>query len=210
MVKNKGIVLLLAAVLMLSLMSTQVLAAPVHNGEIHNGISAEQRCGDNAFWYFENGTLTIYGTGPVYDYRVLENDQDVFYDRPWQELEPEIRHIVVEEGITWLGSDSFSGLSNLESAELPDSLTGIGNFAFYGCENLASVNLPAYLETLGQQAFFGCRSLESIEIPASVSWVDAGVFMNCSSLTDVLFRSDPELPGFGLGNSVFQGKRGKL
>ena len=163
-------------------------------------------CGDNAFWTFENGTLTITGTGAVQDFREYdwEQDQEYFFERPWDGFAQDIRRIVIGEGITRLGNDAFDNLSNLQSVELPSTLTEIGNFVFSNCTNLTQITLREGLQSLGQQCFWNCTSLKTIEIPSTVTFVDANVFENCKALTDVYFRSDPDLPSFATGNSIFK------
>jgi len=159
----------------------------------------EGTCGDNAYWRFANGTLTIYGSGAIYDYY----PNDVLIPTPWENLRNEITTLVIEEGITEIGPMAFGGLPGLTAVSLPDSLIFIGNFAFMDCTVLEAVELPCGLTGIGQEAF--CRSgLKFVEIPASVTFLDAGVFDSCRSLTDVLFRSDPNIPSFMMGNSVLE------
>ena len=161
--------------------------------------AAEQTCGDDAYWQVDGGTLTIRGTGVIYDYY----GYDVY--TPWHEMEQEITRVVIEEGITGIGTMAFGNMTALVEVSLPDTLTTIGSFAFLDCDALETVALPAGLRSLGQQAFAWCDSLKSMEIPASVTFVDACVFENCTALTDVLFRADPEIYAYTMGNSVFRG-----
>ena len=173
------------------------------------GVSAEGaasgKCGDNAAWSFSDGTLTVTGTGPMQDFRYYdwELDQEFLFGKPWDGFAQDIRRIVIGEGITRLGNDAFMNLSNLESVELPSTLTEIGNFVFLRCQELTGVELPEGLTALGQQCFCG-TGLTAVEIPSSVTFVDANVFEDCKALTDVYFRSDPNIPGFVMGNSVFK------
>ena len=173
------------------------------------GVSAEGaasgKCGDNAAWSYSDGTLTVTGTGPMQDFRYYdwELDQEFIFGKPWDGFAQDIRRIVIGEGITRLGNDAFMNLSNLESVELPSTLTEIGNFVFLRCQALTGVELPEGLTALGQQCFCG-TGLTAVEIPSSVTFVDANVFEDCKALTDVYFRSDPNIPGFVMGNSVFK------
>ena len=183
MMKYKKILsLLLAAVLALSMTPVQVSAA-------------EGSCGDDAYWHFADGTLTIRGAGATYDYYGYE----VF--SPWEDLE--ITRLVIEEGITAIGTASFAEQTALTEVSLPDSLEVIGSFAFMGCTALETVELPFGLRSLGQQAFWR-TGLKAIEIPATVTFVDACVFESCEALTDVLFRSNVYIPSMVMGNSVFR------
>ena len=70
-------------------------------------------CGDNAFWAYDNGTLTITGSGAMWNYSVD--------GMPWQEYGTEIQAAVVAEGITHIGSDAFRGMGTLQTVTLPGS-----------------------------------------------------------------------------------------
>ena len=72
-----------------------------------------------------------------------------------------VRKIVIGEGITSIGKQSFSNFENLEEVVFPETLKIIGNGAFFECSSLAQVILPESVERLGAGAFAGCRSLAS-------------------------------------------------
>ena len=80
---------------------------------------------------------------------------------------------------------AFSGMSNIESVELPITVTKIGDKAFADCTNLASVELPKYLEHIGNNAFSGCKSLTSIVIPENTQFIGNAAFKGCASLTEI-------------------------
>ncbi|MBO5453463.1 MAG: hypothetical protein J6A69_05790, partial [Clostridia bacterium] len=72
-------------------------------------------CGDNLTWRVENNVLTISGTGAMYDYTVTEFSSQ---NAPWacvaSEAEylgyPTINKVVIEEGVTYIGSYAFTGV----------------------------------------------------------------------------------------------------
>lgn len=78
---------------------------------------------------------------------------------PWIAVRDSVRKIVIEEGITSIGKQSFSNFENLEEVVFPETLKIIGNGAFFECSSLAQVILPESVERLGAGAFAGCRSL---------------------------------------------------
>jgi hypothetical protein len=55
---------------------------------------------------------------------------------------------VVEEGITSLGHDIFSGMSELREVKLPESLTRIGPGAFQMCPKLRSLTIPKNVNSI--------------------------------------------------------------
>ena len=80
-------------------------------------------CGDSLSWNVDSsGVLTISGTGAMEDYASASTV-------PWGA--EDIYAVVVEEGVTHVGSYAFSGLF-LENVLLPESLESIGDNAFSG------------------------------------------------------------------------------
>lgn len=78
-------------------------------------------------WALHNdGLLTVSGTGKMPDYSAAQA-------APWAKVK--IRKIQIGEGITYIGSQAFSGCKNLAEVALPGSLEGIGAGAFQGCGN---------------------------------------------------------------------------
>ncbi len=89
------------------------------------------QCGDNLYWKYEGHTLTISGTGNIYDY----ND----YDMPWLLFRDTTDVVILERGITGIGNNAFNGFVKLGKIELPSTLTSIGANAFAGCRKLYDI-----------------------------------------------------------------------
>jgi len=90
-------------------------------------------------WEFNNGTLTISGKGAM---------PDGYYDcyafaggliAPWYYYRDSIHTVIIETGITTIGSVAFNGCSSLPSITIPGSVTSIGYMAFSGCTSLTSI-----------------------------------------------------------------------
>ena len=92
-------------------------------------------CGENVTWLFDKntGTLTIDGTGDMYDLN------DFSTTVPWCGYRESIKKVVIGEGVTSIGSELFNGCSKLEEVTISDSVTVIGESAFSGCYNLDDV-----------------------------------------------------------------------
>lgn len=118
-------------------------------------------CGEDATYTWENGVLTITGTGAIYS--------DAFFGY-------EMSSVVIGEGITSIGLAAFGDCGYLETVSLPESLTEIGGHAFAFCSSLTEVILPEGLEKIGSYAFFGCTSLTNIVIPESVTSIGSDAF----------------------------------
>ncbi|MCQ2346968.1 MAG: leucine-rich repeat domain-containing protein, partial [Paludibacteraceae bacterium] len=110
-------------------------------------------CGDNLLWKYEDRTLSIYGTGAMYDYK-----QDFV---PWLLLKDSITSLVINSGCTSIGDYAFYGLSNkaFKSLSLPDGIISIGNYAFAECGYLGNISLCSTLEEIGDFAFANDKRL---------------------------------------------------
>ena len=103
-----------------------------------------------------NDTLTISGKGAMPDYSLKE--------APWHKDREAIKTVVIETGVTSIGSHAFYEYKNLTSVSIPNSVTSIGHDAFWNCENLTSVTIPNSVQNIGVYAFLGCTSLTSIDV----------------------------------------------
>ncbi len=142
-------------------------------------------CGDNLIWRFEEetGTLTISGTGKMYDYS--------FDDIPlWEEYgvkKADIVNVIVSDGVTSIGDFAFNSCSELISVDLPQSLERIGNMAFLQCKKIATIHLPDNVHIF-DDAFYSCTSLKSVTIPSSAESF-AGSFTDCFALTNITINN---------------------
>lgn len=143
-------------------------------------------CGDsgsNVTWSLDdNGTLTISGSGKIEDYR-----SDI--DQPWYSNRSDITSVIIEPGVTSIGSQAFYYCSNLTSITIPSGLTSIGEMAFFYCSALTSVTIPNSVISIGNFAFGSCTGLKSITIPSSVTSIENNVFQDCTGLTNITVDS---------------------
>ena len=56
-----------------------------------------------------------------------------YYHAPWYSQRDKIKKVVIENGVTSIGSSAFSYCSGLTSITIPNSVTSIGVSAFYNC-----------------------------------------------------------------------------
>ncbi len=139
------------------------------------------KCGDNAAVIFDETakTLTVRGTGDVYDY-------DLRSSSPWNSIEAD--KLIIEEGITRIGNFAFYKCK-AKSVEIGKDVKSIGQYAFtkmptskmlffaegsilYEIEKnafsdnqaLVSIVLPPSLKILGFSAFFNCTALKSLTL----------------------------------------------
>ena len=99
-------------------------------------------CGDNLTWTLDYGTLTINGTGPMYDYAWhVTEDLWEYVDTPWYSQRENITQIIVNEGVTTIGANAFAACYNVIDINIADSVTDIGEGAFDGC-GMATESMP--------------------------------------------------------------------
>ncbi len=146
-------------------------------------IPALNHCGENVKFSYNTSTgcLTIYGTGPMYDFKSN--------NRPWEEYEDNIKKVVVEEGVTSIGANAFYSCAYITSVTLPDGLTEIRDYAFERCSSLTSINIPDSVKSIGIAAFYYCQKLKSINIPDGITTISADAFVFCKSLTEITIPS---------------------
>lgn len=136
-------------------------------------------------WSYDHTTnaLNITGSGAIPNYSATK-------PAPWSSYAPMIKAVMIQTGVTAIGSCAFTNITNVVDIYLPDTITLIGNDAFAGCTALESVRLPAALSSLGAGAFRSCSSLKSIELPAQVAKINDYTFYGCSSLESVKLSSN--------------------
>ena len=89
------------------------------------GRTVKFRVGESVTAELEDGVLTLKGTGDTNDF-TKEN-------APFLEYAKEVHTLMIEDGITYIGSCLFYDLGGLKGElRLPESLMGIGDYAFSG------------------------------------------------------------------------------
>ena len=143
-----------------------IMAATAANAEV----VATGNCGPtgnetNVTWTLdEQGTLTLEGTGATATVNVSTTDQ------PWYNYVSQITNVVVNEGITDLGSGIFFNMNNITSVSLPSSLKSIRSVAFRNCTSLNTiVSKAASAPTAQENTFLAVPSTAKVIVPAGSS-----------------------------------------
>ena len=101
-------------------------------------------CGDTASWRLtKDGVLVISGNGAVWDYgsidlssnvTFMENAYEAYYQVPWGGMQDYVHTLIIEEGISRLGTCAFVKLEHRRTTiriiSLPSTLTEIAAFCF--------------------------------------------------------------------------------
>lgn len=87
-------------------------------------------CGEDLTWTLKDGTLSISGTGPMFD------------GVPWEDYLEEITAIELENGVTTLADYAFA-YTNIREITIPASVTEIGTEALGSCTALETISVAA-------------------------------------------------------------------
>jgi len=119
-----------------------------------------------------------------------------------------IKRVVLEDGIRLIRGGAFSGCTQLEEIDLPNSLESIGEMkgagktvddgAFAGA-GIRDIELPRNLHQIGVYTFAD-SALESITLPNSVQEIGKGAFEGCLDLISA--ELPPEL--YCIPHSMFK------
>ena len=154
---------------------TDAVTLPV-NGTWNNGSN-----GSGTWNIDENGVLTVTGSGAMKDY----NNNPWVGGTPWFEYivkdsthpSPPVTKVVIEDGITRIGTNSFTRTYNLNEIDVSNcsTLTAIGGSAFKqqnsssassNTENPKIINFSGCenLTTIETDAFRDCNGIEELDI----------------------------------------------
>lgn len=140
-------------------------------------------CGDHLYWEFDvnSSTMTISGTGPMWDYE----HTGYLTTAPWKEFEKKLCCVVIENGVESVGKYAFSDCSALRSVSIADSVTAIGEGAFQYCYDLETVKLPGRLTSIPTLTFSCCVALTDVKIPEGVTEIGDSAFLACEKLSEI-------------------------
>lgn len=146
-------------------------------GSLPVGVSASASgtCGANLTWVLDdNGTLTISGTGNMYDYVDPSSVPTPSKAAPWYSNRLKVKALKVDSGVTSIGDYAFYEC-DMKSADLPNGIKTIGSHSFYKC-GFKKMSLPDSITKIGAGAFSWCTWLEEINIPESCKEIGTSPF----------------------------------
>ena len=172
-------------------------------------------CGDNVNWKLtEDGYLIIAGTGAMWDYDenavvrqtsyyTLKNAYDLYHQLPWGGMQNYVHTLLIEEGITHVGSCAFMKTEYLYDSFgtviLPSTLKSIGVFAF------------DYIERMGYPLWYKNTRYDGIECAffagsqADFANVTVGVG-NCSVIGELHFGTPTSVRSLNMPSSLRVGE----
>ena len=118
-------------------------------------------CGNDLRWEYRNNVLYISGTGAMTNYSAST--------QPWYLYRDSIQTLVLNAGITSIGSYAFYGLSKITKLTLPEGLTTIGAYAFSGCNHITEIIFSSTISSIGDYAFYNCTRVLDMTNYATVT-----------------------------------------
>lgn len=179
-------------------------------------------CGTNLTWEYDASTqtLTISGTGAMYDYKEIDYSHIVAIassSAPWNGYS--VKTIIVRDGVTVIGSGAFWGMAGVDKVILPKTLEEIRELAFYGTgidtldfkgdiydycgiELHAGIYLsdgsPMYQQVIyswdaaptPSKLYIEDKLIEDLVIPMDIKEIPSFPFRGCASIRSVKFSGD--------------------
>lgn len=140
-------------------------------------------CGDKITANFnkETGTLTLSGTGDMFDYTAGSAPE-------WTKVYMyKVESVVINEGITSVGNWAFANMNYLTTVSFPSTLKSIGERAFSSCKLLTGITIPVSVESIGDFAL----KTTSDDIVSSLQYINVEEGnKNYSSVDGVLYNKD--------------------
>ena len=141
--------------------------------------AASGTAGNSITWNYDAAaaTLTFSGSGKMADQKTE------WGAAPWFDYMDGGAHVVIGEGITYIGASAFWN-RNLLSLKLPESLEVIGSGAFSTTSGLKDLTLPKNVKKIEQYAFYSSE-LESIKLPEGLVSIGNLAFSESTNLTAI-------------------------
>lgn len=156
--------------------------------------AADNKCGDNLTWNISNnGTLTINGTGDMYNYHPTG-------EAPWYSasLNGDVKYIKISQGVESLSDYAFQSSTELKEVMISTTVKQIGLNPFVSSNKLQGIYVvpgenPYYCSVGGVLfdksktklvAYPIGKTENSYEIPGSVTTIQTGAF-DSSTLTSI-------------------------
>lgn len=150
--------------------------------------------GGNLKWTLDsNGTLTISGSGAMKDFTITINKGSY---SPWWSYNSSIKSLVIESGVTTIGSGAFKDCAELSgNLVIPDSVTRIGTKSFYNTGFTGSLTIGNKVKTIEGYAFYNSEFTGKLKIPNSVQSIGQYAFYSCNGFSGVTIGTDVKTIG---------------
>ena len=142
--------------------STENITVETPGDVPEQGYAKSGTYGENITWSYDAGTLRFSGKGNMNNIsNGSRGERATWYHSDYRDS---ITNIVIEEGITSVGSWAFISLVNVTTVTIPSTVTVIQPHAFQNCQGIKCMNLPNGLTAIGVDAFLFMDSCEEFKI----------------------------------------------
>ena len=130
-------------------------------------------CGENLIWTLADGTLTISGTGDMFDWHEVNIDPTYTGDGA----------VISISGDTIISTTTktpwYSGSSTIATCIVEDGATSIGEAFAMSCSNLTNLTIPASVKRVGKGAFVSCNKLADVYYEGTeAQWIMTSIESN--------------------------------
>jgi hypothetical protein len=174
--------------------------------------------GKSLYYSFNNGTLTLFGSGSVPDvypkFIIKDGKKQVIGKGYFHKKHlNDAKKLIVQKGVSYIGNGAFSYFPALTDVEINGDkdhkvtlatsvffrcdklknvklfgVKSVGLACFGRCKKLETVKLGTEMETIGKSAFTECVKLGSIEFPGTVKNIGYAAFSYCTKLKTLTFN----------------------
>ena len=151
------------------LMLAMCMTVPAFAAESSYDVSVSGDGSVTAVFDDATGTLTISGNGAMKDYGSS--------NQPYASHKSSVKSIVVENGVTEIGTYAFYGYTGATSISIAGSVATIDDYAFYNCNAVSELVIPEGVEFIGERAFMS-NKFKTLTIPSTVETIESKAFAN--------------------------------
>ena len=136
------------------------LSEVVSSGAEKNYTASAARSGvwSGGGWNFENGVLNIYGSG------AMDNYKDDLSARPWASFADKIAKVVIDDGVTSIGSGAFENCAALARVICGADVYKIGDRALAGDRALREIVFNAPISSIGKDTVDGSTGIGRVTV----------------------------------------------
>lgn len=158
------------------------------------------KCGDNITYTLDNdGELKIEGKGEMYDYELGKSPFQFANGSEWNNIPP-IRKVIISDGITKIGNNTFYNSVYIKNVVIPNSVISIGDSTFQNCWGITEISLPDSVLTIGNSCFNGCYSIKTFKMSGNIEYVDDWALGNLLELESISFPKGTRFGGWVFEN----------
>ncbi len=132
-------------------------------------------------WTFNKSTGLLTLKGDKNNPKPMDDYNNSTKKSPWIWQE-KIKTVVIEAGITSIGTYAFYGCPALEFVDYSTQLRSVGSYAFFGCGALETFTVMPQVHSVGYGSFGKCAKLSRITVMSGNTWL--------KSEDGVLFSAD--------------------